>query len=449
MVIARGQTTIWVCRDGADGVTYYTWIAYSDNPDGNPLYDKPRSSTKYIGIAYNKKEQTPSKNPSDYTWSNFKGEQGPPGEGMSPLGEWYDGLHVPRLGVVTMDGKAFTAHRATDNPPMWTVTDHDGRHIVTKQGYILTGEMNTDDYYLIVPPGEPGKDGCVIRDSEWAPGVEYRNDSSINAPVRYIDVVLVRNDSTASGYDAYRCLRTHVSSPSLDYTFTDFWEKFGSNVGAIFTSLIIAKNAKIRFLQGNELRIEKPDGTVTAGIRGGSDNGDKVRIWAGSADPNKAPFRVDEDGSLYAEKGTFKGTLVAATGTFSGELIAATGTFKGKLLANEFESATSGARIVISSSQKKISFLNSNNKEVVRISFLDGSSEFGRIVLNRYKGDILQSHVTVQGYGVFIVEGDRALNLSASQISYQVGSETFYGYTGNLIGTRQLKFVKGICCGYA
>ena len=139
---------MWACRDGADGVTFYTWIAYSDNPDGNPLYDKPRASTKYIGIAYNQKEQTPSKNPADYTWSKFKGEQGPPGEGMSPLGEWYDGLHVPRLGVVTMDGKAFTAHRATDNPPMWTVTDHDGRHIVTKQGYILTGEMNTDDYYL-------------------------------------------------------------------------------------------------------------------------------------------------------------------------------------------------------------------------------------------------------------------------------------------------------------
>lgn len=377
MVIARGQTTIWVCRDGADGVTYYTWIAYSDNPDGNPLYDKPRASTKYIGIAYNKEEQTPSKNPADYTWSNFKGEQGPPGEGMSPLGEWYDGLHVPRLGVVTMDGKAFTAHRATDNPPMWTVTDHDGRHIVTKQGYILTGEMNTDDYYLIVPPGEPGKDGCVIRDSEWAPGVEYRNDSSIDAPIRYIDVVLVRNDSTASGYDAYRCLRTHVSSPSLDYTFTDFWEKFGSNVGAIFTSLIVAKNAMIRFLAGNELRIEKPDGTVTAGIRGGSDNGDKVRIWAGSADPNKAPFRVDEDGSMVAMKGEFGGNLKAVTGTF-----------------NDIRSASEDAP----TSNKKEMWLNRD-----RLRFVDGtkvSALFGTAVMNIMSGiEKCGISVTINGGG--------------------------------------------------
>ena len=308
-------------KPGADGKTFYTWIAYSDNANGSPMYQVPHDKTKYIGIAVNKPTASESTNPADYTWSRFqgeKGEQGPPGDGMEATGEWYDGMRVPRLGVVTMGGKAFTAHRATTNPPMWTVTDHNGRHIVTKQGYILTGEMNTDDYYLMVEDGKPGsqgKDGCIIRDSEWAPGVEYRNDSSIDAPIRYIDVVLVRNDSTASGYDAYRCLRTHVSSPSLDYTFTDFWEKFGSNVGAIFTSLIVAKNAKIRFLQGNELRIGKSDGTVTAGISG-SDSGDKTRFWAGSDNPDKAPFRVDESGRMVAMSGQFGGELNGATGTF-------------------------------------------------------------------------------------------------------------------------------------
>ena len=438
MVIARGQTTIWVCRDGADGVTFYTWIAYSDNPDGNPLYDKPRASTKYIGIAYNKEEQTPSKNPSDYTWSNFKGEQGPPGEGMSPLGEWYDGLHVPRLGVVTMDGKAFTAHRATDNPPMWTVTDHDGRHIVTKQGYILTGEMNTDDYYLIVPPGEPGKDGCVIRDSEWAPGVEYRNDSSINAPVRYIDVVLVRNDSTASGYDAYRCLRTHVSSPSLDYTFTDFWEKFGSNVGAIFTSLIVAKNAKIRFLQGNELRIEKPDGTVTAGIRGGSDNGDKVRIWAGSADPNKAPFRVDEDGSLYAEKGTFKGNISIASRKIllnedgSGQLAGGNiswNTSGDVRLSGEFSISKNGFTLKLDPNFSEYRIYDSSNRPVVSLQpFMDqpGSSPTLRLT---HPSSGFDASLTVSGLSLGDPAGSYAA-LSVSGLEFREGGAVFRGFTG-------------------
>ena len=61
---------------GADGTTYYTWIKYSDNPDGTVLYDIPKDSTMYIGIATNKTTATESTNKSDYTWSKFKGEQG-------------------------------------------------------------------------------------------------------------------------------------------------------------------------------------------------------------------------------------------------------------------------------------------------------------------------------------------------------------------------------------
>ena len=64
---------------GADGTTYYTWIKYSDNPDGTGLYDIPKDSTMYIGIATNKTTATESTNKSDYTWSKFRGEQGPQG----------------------------------------------------------------------------------------------------------------------------------------------------------------------------------------------------------------------------------------------------------------------------------------------------------------------------------------------------------------------------------
>ena len=61
---------------GADGKTYYTWIKYSDNSDGSGMYDVPKSSTLYIGIAVNKTTQQEGTEPSDYTWSRFKGEQG-------------------------------------------------------------------------------------------------------------------------------------------------------------------------------------------------------------------------------------------------------------------------------------------------------------------------------------------------------------------------------------
>lgn len=61
---------------GADGTQYWTWIKYSDNADGTGMYDTPNALTKYIGIAVNKTTQTESNNKADYTWSQFKGDDG-------------------------------------------------------------------------------------------------------------------------------------------------------------------------------------------------------------------------------------------------------------------------------------------------------------------------------------------------------------------------------------
>lgn len=75
---------------GEDGQTTYTWIAYSDNPDGSGMYQTPTATTKYIGIATNKNTATESSDPADYTWSQFRGEdgaqgpQGPAGASGSP-----------------------------------------------------------------------------------------------------------------------------------------------------------------------------------------------------------------------------------------------------------------------------------------------------------------------------------------------------------------------------
>ena len=65
---------------GNDGTTYYTWIKYSDKADGTGLYDTPKSTTQYIGIAVNKTTSTESTNKADYTWSKFKGDQGVKGD---------------------------------------------------------------------------------------------------------------------------------------------------------------------------------------------------------------------------------------------------------------------------------------------------------------------------------------------------------------------------------
>ena len=84
---------------GKDGTTTYTWIKYSDNADGTGLYDTPKSTTKYIGIATNKTTATESTNKADYTWSLFKGDKGDTGATgpQGPQGEKGDtGLQGPK-----------------------------------------------------------------------------------------------------------------------------------------------------------------------------------------------------------------------------------------------------------------------------------------------------------------------------------------------------------------
>ncbi len=70
-------------EDGEDGITYYTWIKYADSvgSNGRPssMYDTPTSSTEYIGIAVNQLTREEGNDPSAYTWSKFKGDQGVPG----------------------------------------------------------------------------------------------------------------------------------------------------------------------------------------------------------------------------------------------------------------------------------------------------------------------------------------------------------------------------------
>lgn len=63
---------------GKDGVTYYTWIRYADNAQGGGISNNPTGKA-YIGFAYNKTSAVESNTPSDYTWSEIKGEQGVPG----------------------------------------------------------------------------------------------------------------------------------------------------------------------------------------------------------------------------------------------------------------------------------------------------------------------------------------------------------------------------------
>lgn len=62
----------------------------------------------------------------------------------------------------------------------------------------------------------------------------------------------------------------------------------------------------------------------------------KLTMKRGSINIGNGNFTVDEEGNLYARRGTFAGTLSGAKGTFGGQLVAASGDFKGVVQASDF-----------------------------------------------------------------------------------------------------------------
>lgn len=324
------------------------------------------------------------------------GAPGQDGISVSNHGKWHTGLKTPYLGLVKMGGKVFLCkvRNGTSNPPMWTVTTKDGRRILQTQdggktyGYILTGEYNSEEYDMVVENGENGLQGCILRKAEWVSGVEWRNDESLAGGTRYVDVALVRDNGTETGWRAYKCRGTHISSGGNAPGNSTYWEEFGLNTAAIFTSLIVAKNAMIEFMQGNELRIRKDDGTVTAGLSG-SQSGEKIRMWAGSSTPDDAPFRVTEDGKVHAENAEITGEVNATGGTFknikspnNSFVIKENGDIE---ITGKVSTSMNGKRIVIDSATNSLRMYGSDNLLAGTIDFIgEGGSTYPRMKLIEY-----------------------------------------------------------------
>lgn len=166
--------------------------------------------------------------------------------------------------------------------------------------------------------GDDGSQGCIIRLTEWASGVEYRNDLDLvsNGP-RYIDIVTIYANNKQL---KFQCSQTHTSSASnkpAAGSASAYWQQLNDMV-PIYTPLLFAENAVINFLQGMEFVVHNSktdisENTIIAGLVGGD-----IPLFVGSNTPSNAPFRVAKDGSFVATKADITGTINASSGTIGG-----------------------------------------------------------------------------------------------------------------------------------
>ena len=273
-------------------------------------------------------------------------------------------------------------------------------------------------------PGKDGLQGCITRLTEWASGVEYRNDLDLvsNGP-RYIDVVTIYANNKQL---KFQCGQTHTSSNSNKPTAgsaSAYWQQLNDMV-PIYTPLLFAENAVINFLQGMEFVVHnsKTDisvNTIIAGLVGGD-----IPLFVGSNTPSNAPFRVAKDGAFVATKADITGTINASSGTIGGF----------KIDESSLTATDSFGEMLLSSNL--IRFTNDNTK-----LYLGGNTwpeSTGGALYGPIRAEVSRSAAggTAGNVGVYINVTGAALSDGTTTAARQSGNHALYIPEGFITGFR-------------
>lgn len=273
-------------------------------------------------------------------------------------------------------------------------------------------------------PGKDGLQGCITRLTEWASGVEYRNDLDLvsNGP-RYIDVVTIYANNKQL---KFQCSQTHTSSNSNKPTAgsaSAYWQQLNDMV-PIYTPLLFAENAVINFLQGMEFVVHnsKTDisvNTIIAGLVGGD-----IPLFVGSNTPSNAPFRVAKDGSFVATKADITGTINASSGTI-GNFTIDEGALK---------STDSFGDMLLSSNL--IKFTGSKTNLYLGVDTWPAST--GGALYGPIRAEVSRSAAggTAGNYGVYINVTGAALSDGTTTAARQSGNHALYIPEGFITGFR-------------
>ncbi len=215
-----------------------------------------------------------------------------------------------------IDGKVETSYQSADPSGGWTTAEDKAKHVGDQWFNTSSKRLY---YYLL-------KDGAY----QWA---ELKSQDAIDAAA-----AAAKAQDTADGKR-----RIFVTTPTTPYDVGDLWLTGGKTDGTILACRKArAKDATPAFLQeeweeavyydntkttidggvvtSGTIRLAGDDATIKAGVTGKGTEDTSVRFWAGASEATKgaAPYRVLQDGSLYATKATISGKIDAETGSIGG-----------------------------------------------------------------------------------------------------------------------------------
>ena len=170
--------------------------------------------------------------------------------------------------------------------------------------------------------GKMGKNGCIVRNSEgWKSGATYHNDSALTKEQKYIDLIYIEDNNANDGWSIYQCNVTHTATgSSFDPTAVDadknkLWTKL-SDAGPMYSPLIVAKNAVLKFAQGQQFNLMEGN-NIFGSFRWVKDDADYA-FWIGGTEGSEANTSITRGGKLTAKDAVITGTIIATSGKIGG-----------------------------------------------------------------------------------------------------------------------------------
>lgn len=170
--------------------------------------------------------------------------------------------------------------------------------------------------------GKMGKNGCIVRNSEgWKSGATYHNDSALTKEQKYIDLIYIEDNNANDGWSIYQCNVTHTATGSsfdpsaVDSDKNKLWTKL-SDAGPMYSPLIVAKNAILKFAQGQQFNLMEGN-NIFGSFRWVKDDADYA-FWIGGTEGSTATTSITRGGHLKTTDADITGKITATSGQIGG-----------------------------------------------------------------------------------------------------------------------------------